>query len=210
MERSSLQTGVVRMEEALGSVELGLADVRAAAARLQGVVRRTPLLTSPLLDAALGHEVYVKPEGLQHTGAFKVRGAYNTLAWMQERGELPQHVVSFSSGNHAQAVAWAAKRFGIRATIYMPEGVAEVKRRATEAWGAAVELRPERAQAEAEAAEAATAPGCALLPPYDHPQVVCGQGTAALEAIEDGGRFDAVFVPIGGGGLCSGTTLAVK
>ena len=210
-----------RAVEPAATAPLRLDDVRAAARRLHGVVCRTPLLSSAPLDARLGHELVFKPEGLQHTGAFKVRGAYNTLAWMAERGALPQQVISFSSGNHAQAVAWAARRFGVRAVVYMPEGVAEVKRRATEAWGAEVRLRPQRAQAEAEAQQAAAAPGCALLPPYDHPQVVCGQGTATLEALEDGGveergpdavrpLYDAVFVPVGGGGLMSGTTLAAK
>ena len=167
-------------------------------------------MRSPALDRRLGHALWFKPEGLQITGAFKARGAYNTLAWMAERGELPERVVTYSSGNHAQAVAWAAHRFGIAATIFMPADVAEVKRRGTESWGAEVVLRPERAAAEAEAEALGATPGCALIPPFDHPQVVCGQGTAALEAWEDEGPFDAVFVPVGGGGLMSGTTLAAK
>jgi threonine dehydratase len=198
-----------------------IGELHAAAERLAGIVRRTPLLASAALDRCLGHELLFKPEGLQHTGAFKIRGAYNTLAWMAERGALPGRVVSFSSGNHAQAVAWSARRFGVPAVIYMPEGVAEVKRRATEAWGAEVRLRPQRAQAEAEAQQAASESGSVLLPPYDHPQVVCGQGTATLEALSDAPPraseeepqrppFDAVFVPVGGGGLMSGTTLAAK
>ena len=187
-----------------------LADIQAAAGRLRGQVRRTPLLDCPALDERLGHRLWFKPECLQVTGAFKARGAYNALAWMAERGELPERVVTYSSGNHAQAVAWAACRFGIQASIFMPQDVAEVKRAGTASWGAQVILRASRGEAEVEAEEAGRAEGCALIPPFDHPQVICGQGTATLEAWEDAGPFDAVFVPVGGGGLMSGTTLAAK
>jgi len=184
-------------------------DVRAAQRRLRDWLPRTPLLRSDTLDAHLGHRVVFKAECFQKVGAFKSRGALNALLRLRERGALPRRVVAFSSGNHAQAVAWACARMDIPATVLMPRGVSDVKRRATEAYGAEVIVAPNRPEAERRAAELAEA-GALLLPPYDHDDVICGQGTACLEALRDGTAPDAVFVPCGGGGLLSGTWLAAS
>lgn len=184
-------------------------DVVRASARLEGLVRRTPLAQSATLDAMLGHRVRFKCECLQRVGAFKARGALNALLARAERGERPEHVVAFSSGNHAQAVAWAARERGIRATIVMPAGASEVKRLATAAYGAEVVLTPDRVTAEAESARR-VADGATLIPPYDDDDVLAGQGTACLEALQDGAEPDAIFAPCGGGGLLSGTYLAAR
>lgn len=187
-----------------------VAGVHAAAARIAGRVLHTPLVASRTLDEMLGHAVLFKCENLQRVGAFKARGALNTLLWLKERGELPRRAVAYSSGNHAQAVAWAARELGIEAVIYMPEQSSAVKRAATAAYGARIELRASRAAMEREAADAGAAPGCALIPPYDHAEIIHGQGTAALEALTDAPQVEAVFAPVGGGGLLAGTTIAAK
>jgi threonine dehydratase len=184
-------------------------DVVRAAHRIDGRVRRTPLAGSATLDAFLGHRVRFKCECLQKVGAFKARGALNALLARAERGEPVGRVVAFSSGNHAQAVAWAARLLGVRATIVMPANVSEVKRIATAAYGAEVVLAPDRVAAEAEAARRA-ARGATLIPPFDDDDVLAGQGTACLEALQDGAVPDAIFVPCGGGGLLSGTYLAAR
>jgi threonine dehydratase len=133
----------------------------------------------------------------------------NALLRMRDRSALPEHVVAFSSGNHAQAVAWACAQLGIRSTILMPRGTSDVKHRATVAYGAEVEITSNRKIAETRAAELAAA-GAFLLPPYDHDDIICGQGTACLEALSDGVEPDAIFAPCGGGGLLSGTWLAAS
>ncbi len=184
-------------------------DVVAAQRRLRDWLPRTPLLRSDTLDRHLGHRVVFKAECFQKVGAFKSRGALNALLRMRERSALPEHVVAFSSGNHAQAVAWACSQLDVRATVLMPRGTSDVKQRATEAYGATVEITSNRKIAEERAAELAGA-GAFLLPPYDHDDVICGQGTACLEALGDGIEPDAIFVPCGGGGLLSGTWLATR
>jgi len=189
---------------------LSSAGVDAASARISGKVLRTPVAASRTLDGFLGHNLLFKCENLQRVGAFKARGALNTLLWMKEQGRLPQRAIAYSSGNHAQAVAWAAAELGIQSEIYMPEASSAVKRAATEAYGARLHLRASRAAMEREAEAAGAAPGCALVPPYDHDEIIHGQGTAAAEALEDHPEVEAVFAPVGGGGLLSGTTLAVK
>jgi threonine dehydratase len=188
---------------------LTLCDIQAASARLAQQLHHTPLLTSQFIDNRLGHQVYFKAENLQKTGAFKARGALNTLAWLQEQGKLPAQVVAYSSGNHAQAVAWAAAQFGIKAKILMPRNVSTIKAQATAAYGGEVILCDDRAQAESQAAALAEQ-GAYLLPPYDHDQVICGQGTVVLEALKQQPQIDAVFVPCGGGGLLSGSVIAAK
>jgi threonine dehydratase len=189
---------------------LGLDDVAAAAARIAGRVLHTPVVASRTLDAMLGHALLFKCENLQRIGAFKARGALNTMLWLREQGRLPGAVVAFSSGNHAQAVAWAARDLGVRATIFMHAQSSAIKRAATEAYGARVVLRERRADAEREAEEMGNESGCALIPPYDHDQIICGQGTAALEALDERPEVEAVFAPVGGGGLLSGTLIATK
>jgi threonine dehydratase len=180
-------------------------DVEAAAVRLDGVAHRTPVFTSRTLDERAGGRIFLKAENLQRGGAFKFRGAYNTIA------QLPPGtgVAAFSSGNHAQAVALAASLLGASAVILMPEDAAPLKLAATRAYGAEV-LTYDRYTQDREALgrELAEERGLALVPPFDHPHVMAGQGTAALELLEDVPDLDALVTPVGGGGLLSGTAVA--
>jgi threonine dehydratase len=181
-----------------------------ASARIAPYIHRTPVLHSSLLNRLLGHEVVFKAECLQKTGAFKVRGALNTLLTLKEQGNLPQRVVAFSSGNHAQAVAWAAAQLGVKATIFLPGFVSSIKQQATESYGATVINTVDRKEAEQRCAEAA-AQGAYFIHPFDNDLVITGQGTACYEALqEEGVQPDAVFAPCGGGGIMSGTFLATR
>ncbi|MBD1550856.1 threo-3-hydroxy-L-aspartate ammonia-lyase [Pseudomonas typographi] len=184
------------------------ADVEAAAQRLEGHAHRTPVLTSRTVDQALGTQVFFKCENYQRMGAFKFRGAFNALAQFGER-QRALGVVAFSSGNHAQGVALAARILGIPATIVMPQDAPAAKLAATRGYGAAV-VTYDRYLEDREAIGRALAEehGMALIPPYDHPGVLAGQGTAAKELFEEVGPLDALFVPLGGGGLLAGTALA--
>ncbi len=184
--------------------------VEAAYQRLKPHVTRTPVLTSRLLDRFLGCEIFFKYEGAQKVGAFKARGALNTLLALQEKNQLPERVVAYSSGNHAQAVAWAAKRLGLKSVIFIPEASSKIKIAATKAYGAEVHVTKTRQEAEENANTLALAKGSFLLPPYDHDDVIAGQGTAAYEAWEELKNLDAVFAPCGGGGLISGTFMATR
>lgn len=186
------------------------AAVEAAQKRLAHHVAHTPILRSHLLDRFLNAEIFFKYEGAQKVGAFKARGALNALLHLKEQKKMPLEVVAYSSGNHAQAVAWAARQMGIKATVVVPAGASKVKIAATKAYGAEVIIAKSRAEAEEIAADRANVAGSFLLPPYDHDDVIAGQGTAALEAWQDEGKFDAVFAPCGGGGLISGTFLATR
>jgi len=191
-------------------MDLTLKDIAAAKNRIHPYVHTTPILTSSLLNQWLGHEVYFKCENFQKIGAFKVRGGVNTLAWMLENGQRPNHLVANSSGNHAQAVAFAAKQFGVPATIFMAAYSSKVKVQATKAYGAEVVLSETRDETDAKVALAAKRPGTFWIPPFNHKQVICGQGTAALEALNEVQHIDAVFTPCGGGGLTSGTLIATR
>lgn len=185
-------------------------DVPAAAEILRGVAHRTPVLTSRLTDAELGASVLVKAENLQRTGSFKFRGAFHTLSRLG-REQRRAGVVAFSSGNHAQAVALAAQLLEIPATIVMPTDAPASKLAATRGYGA--EIVPYDRYAEdraAIAADLAQRRGLTLVPPYDHPHVIAGQGTAVYELLADHGPLDALFVCLGGGGLLSGSLLAVQ
>jgi threonine dehydratase len=177
--------------------------------RIAPYIHRTPVLESSLLNAWLGHRILFKAEGLQKIGAFKIRGALNTLLILKERGALPGEVVAFSSGNHAQGVSLAAKLLKVKATIYMPSFTSSIKVQATRGYGAEVILTPTRQEAE-DAAKAHAERGACLIPPFDSDGVIAGQGTACLEALQDAGVPDAVFAACGGGGLLSGTYLAVQ
>ncbi|MGZ4651172.1 MAG: threo-3-hydroxy-L-aspartate ammonia-lyase [Kineosporiaceae bacterium] len=188
---------------------IGIDDVRAAAARLSGVAHRTPVATSTTLDDRTGARIFVKCENLQRTGAFKFRGAYNALSQFT-RQQRAAGVVAYSSGNHAQAVALAARLLGIPAVIVMPSDAPPVKVAATRSYGAEVVIYDRYTQdREVLSATLATDRGLTLIPPYDHPHVMAGQGTTALELVEqvrvlDGGGLDMLLVPLGGGGLLSG------
>lgn len=183
-------------------------DVVTAAGRLHGVAHRTPAVTSRTLDARVGAKVFLKAENLQRMGAFKFRGAFNRLALID--GEARDRgVVAFSSGNHAQGVALAAQLLGIPATIVMPTDAPASKLAATRGYGAEVVLYDRLTEDRAAlAARVAYERGAILVPPYDDPAVIAGQGTTALELIEDVGPLDVLLVCLGGGGLLSGCALA--
>ncbi len=185
-------------------------DILAAARRLEGKVKRTPLLESTLLNKWLGHRILFKAECLQTIGAFKLRGALNVLAKCAENHCLPTRVVANSSGNHAQAVAYAAKMFKIPATIFAADSISAIKAAATRSYGAQVKLFENRVLADAAVQQAASEPGTLWIPPFNHNDVIAGQGTATYEALQDAGHVDAVFGPCGGGGLLSGALIATR
>ena len=212
---------------------VGLDAIRRAAGRIRPVARRTPLLDAPFDCGSTGEEIadsgpagrlWLKAESLQHVGAFKLRGAFNFLS-AQDPRELSDGVVTYSSGNHAQAVAWSAREFGVPATVVMPTDAPPVKRAATLAYGARVEEAgtttvERKARAEAILAEE----GGVMVPPFDHPEIIAGQGTTGLEIHEQFaevrtarvrarpaiGRLSLVLVPIGGGGLIAGVSAAIR
>lgn len=185
-------------------------DIVSAAKRIAGAAHRTPVATSRLLDAACGNRVFLKCENLQRAGAFKFRGAYNAVSRLSD-AERSAGVITHSSGNHAQALALVCQLLGVRATIVMPQDAPPQKLAATRAYGAAVMLYdPQTASREAISRELAERHGYVLVPPYDHPHIIAGQGTAAAELIEDAGALDYLFVPCGGGGLLSGCAVAAK
>ena len=185
-------------------------DIRDAASRLQGIARRTPLLPSDRLSERLGCEVLLKCENLQVTGAFKIRGASN-LIFSLSKEQRQRGVVTYSSGNHAQAVAIAAEAVGARATIVMPEDAPRSKVAATRSHRATI-VTYDRFTASREEIghKIAGETGAVIAPPYDHPLTIAGQGTAGLELIEDTEGLDALVVCIGGGGLISGCSIAAK
>ncbi|MBC9725133.1 threo-3-hydroxy-L-aspartate ammonia-lyase [Streptomyces sp. TRM68367] len=185
-------------------------DVREAAARLKGIAHRTPVLTSRTLNSLVGAEVFIKCENFQRVGAFKFRGAYNAAAQLPPE-QLAMGIAAYSSGNHAQATALAARELGTSAVILMPEDAPRSKREATAGYGADIVTYDRYAQDRTALGEALAADrGLTLIPPYDHPHVIAGQGTAALELFEDTGALDALVVPVGGGGLIAGSATTAK
>jgi threonine ammonia-lyase medium form len=189
--------------------EVTFGDVALAHERIRGHAHRTPVLTSSTIDALTGARVHFKSENLQRMGAFKFRGAYNALSQLSpEQGK--RGVVAFSSGNHAQAVALSGKLLGIPATIVMPSNAPPVKLEATRGYGAEVVLYEKDQDREELATRISSERGLTLVPPFDHPHVIAGQGTAAKELIEDAGPLDLLLVPCGGGGLLSGCAVAAK
>jgi threonine dehydratase len=187
-----------------------LADIRAAAARIAPVAVRTPLLPFDTLSEQLGAQVLLKPEMLQRGGAFKFRGAYNFLAQLTA-AERERGVIAPSSGNHAQAVALAARLFGVKAVVVMPTTVTPAKRGGAERLGARIELAGTTTQDRYERAlELVESEGLTMVPPYDHEWIIAGQGTAGLEIAQDLPDVDTVLVPVGGGGLSAGVATAIK
>lgn len=187
-----------------------LDDVRAAAARIAGHVRRTPVLTSRTADAVAGARLFFKCETFQRVGAFKARGAFSRLMLLSPE-ERRRGVVAFSSGNHAQAVALAARDLGAAATIVMPHDAPALKLAATRGYGAEVILYDRREEdREAIARRLVEEKGMVLVPPFDDEAVIAGQGTAALELLEEVPDLDAVLTPVGGAGLLAGTAVAAK
>jgi threonine dehydratase len=189
---------------------VSLASLRAAAGRLKGVALRTPMLELPALSARLGVPVALKCEQLQPIGAFKIRGAYNAIARVAAEGGA-KGVITQSSGNHGQAVAYAAQAFGLRAVVVMPASTPQVKLDGVRKYGGevvlagAVRSAEQRIHAEAMAREE----GLVMVPPYDHPDVVAGQGTTGLEILEQRPEVDTIVVPVSGGGLLAGISVAV-
>jgi threonine dehydratase len=193
---------------ATAGLAIGIANVREAAKRLEGVANRTPVVRSRSFDALVGAQVAFKCENLQRGGAFKFRGAYNRLVALSD-AERSRGVVAFSSGNHAQGVALAARVLGIGATVVMPSDAPPSKLAATRAYGADVVIYDRLSEdREAIARKLAENRGLTLVPPFDHPLIMAGQGTAALELIEEVPELDWLVVPVGGGGLLSGCTIA--
>jgi len=185
-------------------------DVVAAAERLQGIARRTPVMTSTHLDERLSAKLYLKCENFQRAGAFKIRGAYNAISRIPVE-DRARGVLAYSSGNHAQAVALACRLLGVSATVVMPTNAARVKRVATEAYGARiVEYDPATAKREDVARRLQEDGAPTLIPPFDHPHIVAGQGTAAKELFEEAGELQMLLVPCGGGGLLSGSSIAAR
>ena len=186
------------------------ADVESAAAQIAGVAHRTPVATSRTIDARTGAQVFFKCENLQRSGAFKFRGAYNALSRLDPDARR-RGVVTFSSGNHAQAIALAGQVLDIPRAIVMPSDAPGVKRQATEGYGGeVVQYDRDREDREAIGRRLAAERGLTLIPPYDHPHIIAGQGTAARELLEDVGSLDYLFVPCGGGGLLSGSAIAAR
>ncbi|MSQ60790.1 MAG: threo-3-hydroxy-L-aspartate ammonia-lyase [Betaproteobacteria bacterium] len=185
-------------------------DVAAAAVRLKDRARRTPVLTSRQVDERTGCKVFFKCENFQRIGAFKFRGAYNAISQLAPE-QLRRGVITYSSGNHAQAVALSAAQLRSQAVIVMPKDAPQVKVEATRGYGAEIVLYDKHETTrEALANQLAGERGLAVIPPYDHPHVVAGQGTAAKELFEEVGDLDYFFVPVGGGGLISGCAIATS
>ncbi len=184
------------------------ADVRRAASVLEGVARRTPVMTSRTADARTGATIFFKCENFQRMGAFKFRGAYFAIASLPAEAKA-RGALAFSSGNHAQGMALAGQLLGVPVTILMPKDAPAAKIEATRGYGAEVILFDRYAQdREALARQLASERGMTLIPPFDHPDILAGQGTAALELLEETGPLDMLFVCLGGGGLLSGCALA--
>ncbi|KZT59980.1 serine racemase [Calocera cornea HHB12733] len=196
---------------------ISLADIQAAARRIKGYVHRTPIMTCQTLDALAGRHLVFKPENLQKVGAFKARGAFNAVLSIKETSPetLTRGVITHSSGNHAQALALAARDSGCPANIIMPSNAPSVKKAAVRGYGATVhECEPTLEAREATADKVEKATGGVFIHPYNNPLIMAGQGTVALEMLEQaeeaGTPLDAVLIPVGGGGLLSGCTVAVK
>jgi threonine dehydratase len=188
-------------------------QVKQAQQRIQPYINLTPIVESSRLNNWLGHRILFKAECLQKIGAFKARGGCNTVAKLVEENNIPNRIIANSSGNHAQAVAWAAALFNIPATIYMPAQVSTIKAQATKSYGAEIIFSETRAETDALIQKASEDPNNYWIPPYNHQDVIAGQGTAVLEALQQASKIaevNAVFAPCGGGGLLSGSLLATR
>ncbi len=187
-----------------------LHSIREAATRIDGTARRTPVITCGAIDEMAGRSLFFKCENLQKVGAFKFRGAFNAISRLSD-DETQRGVVTHSSGNHAQALALAAKLRGIAAHIVMPRDAPAVKRAAVEGYGGRViPCEPTLPARDETAARVQSETGAVFIPPYDHPDIIAGQGTAALELLEQVDDLDAVIAPVGGGGLLSGVCIAAR
>jgi threo-3-hydroxy-L-aspartate ammonia-lyase len=193
-----------------GPILPAFADIQDAARQIAGVAHRTPVVTSQTINGRTGAQVHFKCENLQRAGAFKIRGAYNAMSRLSPE-ERRRGVLTFSSGNHAQAVALAGRMLGVPTVIVMPSDAPPVKKSATEEYGGEIIIYDrDRDDRETIGRRVALERGLTVVPPYDHPAVIAGQGTAAVELIEESGPLDFLFVPCGGGGLLSGTAIAAR
>ena len=194
----------------MGKYAASIDDVRAAARRIEGVGHRTPILTSQTLDEMAGRKLFFKCENFQKIGAFKLRGGWNAVSILNDE-EAENGVCTHSSGNHAQAVAFSAQKRGIPSYIVMPNNVPDVKLDAVKGYGANITLcEPTLDARKSTLDEIADKTGARVVHPFNDPNVIAGQGTAALEMIEDLGHLDAMIAPIGGGGLMSGTCITTR
>jgi len=194
----------------MGKYAASIDDIRAAAGRIKGVGHRTPILTSQTLDEMAGRKLFFKCENFQKVGAFKLRGGWNAVSMLSDE-EAANGVCTHSSGNHAQAVAFSAMKRGIASHIVMPNNVSQVKLDAVKGYGANIILcEPTLEARETTLDEITKKTGAQVIHPFNNPNVIAGQGTAALEMIEDLGTLDAIIAPIGGGGLMSGTCIATR
>ena len=208
--RRSLTIALMEQKEVLKALQRDhAAELKLAAERLAGTARHTEIIPSPTLSEMTGHEILLKPENLQVTGSFKIRGAYNKIASLTDE-ELARGIVTASAGNHAQGVAYAARERGAKATICMPTITPPLKVDATKAYGADVVLHGDVFDEAAYAAKLSEEQGMIFVPPFDDYEVICGQGTIALEILEDVPNVTDIVVPLGGGGLGAGVALAVK
>lgn len=195
---------------AVSGYTISLADILAATDRVRGIIHRTPVFTCSTINTLAGRSVVFKCENLQKTGSFKYRGATNAVQRL-DAGQAIAGVVTHSSGNHAQALALAARKRGIPATVIMPKTASPVKQAAVRGYGGQVILcEPTLEARESAAAAAVSRSGGTLIPPFDHPDIIAGQGTAAVELLEDYPHLDAVIAPVGGGGLLSGVAIASR
>jgi len=190
--------------------EVTLSDVKAASERIRGIARRTPVVESGSVNRRVGKRVFFKCENMQRGGAFKIRGAANFVYSMTEE-ERARGVVAFSSGNHAQAVAIAAKSMGVKATLVMPDDAPKSKLAATRSHGPVI-VQYDRMKEDREAIgrRISEETGAVLAPPFDHPRIIAGQGTAALELLQEAPDLDVMLTPLGGGGLLAGCAVAAK
>src|SRR6202165_696798 len=199
-----------RAPASVSDIEIDVATIRAAHERIRPHILRTPVLSSPALDAAVGAQLFFKCENLQKVAAFKARGACNAVLSLSA-AEAKHGVVTHSSGNHGAALAWAARSRGIPAWIVMPSNAAQVKQDAVKGFGGTIRFCESTVAArEAACAAVEAETGATLIHPYNDWRVIAGQGTAALELLEDEPELDAVIAPVGGGGLISGTAIAAK
>ncbi|MHA2302942.1 MAG: pyridoxal-phosphate dependent enzyme, partial [Candidatus Thorarchaeota archaeon] len=189
---------------------VGLSDIEAAFERVRDSIVNTPVMTSTTIDALTGSSVFFKCENFQRVGAFKFRGAFNAVSLLSNE-EREKGVITHSSGNHAQALALASSKQGVRCTVVMPSSSPAVKMEATKSYGAEVVVcEPTLASRQSTAAALIEKHGYTLIHPYDNPNIIAGAGTAAYELIKETGPLDALFAPVGGGGLLSGTSIATK
>ena len=198
------------MNHSPSHARIGFSEVLSAAEQIAGKAHLTPVVTSQSIDEASGATVFLKPENFQRTGAFKFRGAYNAMSRLSD-AEQAAGVLTYSSGNHAQAIALSGKLLGIRTTVIMPDDAPSVKKIATRSYGAEI-ISYDKLQVSREelAGQIATDRNLTLIPPYNHPHVVAGQGTVGLEIMQSIADLDFLFVPCGGGGLLSGCAIAAK